>query len=458
MNKTLQESADVKKRVDLLNEEITLLEEKRKTISSLINEEKAEKEELYKTLSKNGFKFDNAGELTNSDSLWSAKAKSANLTKDEKQRESNMTTFKQLEEDVKRYNALIHSEILNSQKDFEDLGNQINSVSKDIKSAYQDELEIVKTVESKIHDMMKQSVEDQKTELDNQLSDYEKYINDKIDLLDDLTAKEEYEKNLNKQQQTIQEIQNKINEVSLDDSLEGKSKLADLQKQLTEEQDNLTSMQSDREKELRRDNLEDALATEQERVQAQKDALDQMWSDEQINTKARQALMDGYYTDAQGKVVSLTEAYVTFENKVGEGLTSLGEQIKSDFLTQLEQAREIMKDIVGLSQTSVSGGQVNIPSVPSFDVGTNFVPYDMIAKVHYGEQIIPAKFNPYNNANNLPLSRAGIGGIEIHNEFNVEGGISQESLPGLEVILKKSADYTLNKFQSMYDKWGSSRL
>ena len=32
-------------------------------------------------------------------------------------------------------------------------------------------------------------------------------------------------------------------------------------------------------------------------------------------------------------------------------------------------------------------------SVPSFDVGTNYVPQDMIAQIHKGERIVPAKYN-----------------------------------------------------------------
>ena len=31
--------------------------------------------------------------------------------------------------------------------------------------------------------------------------------------------------------------------------------------------------------------------------------------------------------------------------------------------------------------------------LPSFDVGTNYVPHDMIAQIHKGEAIIPAKYN-----------------------------------------------------------------
>lgn len=43
----------------------------------------------------------------------------------------------------------------------------------------------------------------------------------------------------------------------------------------------------------------------------------------------------------------------------------------------------------GSSATAFSGGI----TIPSFDVGTDFVPRDMLAMVHKGEQIVPAAFN-----------------------------------------------------------------
>ena len=34
----------------------------------------------------------------------------------------------------------------------------------------------------------------------------------------------------------------------------------------------------------------------------------------------------------------------------------------------------------------------------SFAVGTNFVPHDMIAQIHKGEEIVPAPWNPVNSS------------------------------------------------------------
>jgi hypothetical protein len=62
--------------------------------------------------------------------------------------------------------------------------------------------------------------------------------------------------------------------------------------------------------------------------------------------------------------------------------------------------------------------------LPSFDVGTNYVPRDMIAKVHKGEAIVPAKYN------------AGGGGGGTTNHFTVDmRGASIEAVQRLEQMV-----------------------
>lgn len=51
-----------------------------------------------------------------------------------------------------------------------------------------------------------------------------------------------------------------------------------------------------------------------------------------------------------------------------------------------------------------------LAKLPSFDVGTDYVPHDMFAKIHAGEKIVPA-------AQNKP----GVGGFTQHLTINIAG-------------------------------------
>lgn len=53
-----------------------------------------------------------------------------------------------------------------------------------------------------------------------------------------------------------------------------------------------------------------------------------------------------------------------------------------------------------LTSFSAKGFNFNVSGLPSFDVGTNYVPHDMVAQIHKGEAIVPAKYNNGSFGNN----------------------------------------------------------
>jgi hypothetical protein len=235
--------------------------------------------------------------------------------------------------------------LYSTKKDWEGITNEIADATKEMKDLYQEQLDVVSEVEDKIKDIMRQSLEDKKDALDEELEDYQNMIDGKLDALNEYYDKEEYEKDLAKQRESIQEVQNKINQASLDDSLEGKAKLADLEQQMAELQEGLADSQYDHEKEMREQNLEDAKATKEEDINEQKEGLNDLWSDEQINIRARDALLTGQFTDAEGNIRSITDAYVDFENEFGDGMSTLGDNIKTNFIDKIGEALGTVKDM-----------------------------------------------------------------------------------------------------------------
>ncbi len=61
--------------------------------------------------------------------------------------------------------------------------------------------------------------------------------------------------------------------------------------------------------------------------------------------------------------------------------------------TSTEQAMLTARTIASLQGTVTSMAQFGI-SVPAFDVGTNYVPRDMLARIHEGEAVTPKRYNP----------------------------------------------------------------
>lgn len=60
------------------------------------------------------------------------------------------------------------------------------------------------------------------------------------------------------------------------------------------------------------------------------------------------------------------------------------------FLIPINAAIKLMNKIPGVDLPTL---RVSIPKMPSFAVGTDYVPNDMIAQIHEGEKIVPKKFN-----------------------------------------------------------------
>ena len=95
--------------------------------------------------------------------------------------------------------------------------------------------------------------------LDEEFSKFEKYINAQLKALDRQNASDDYEKELNKKLKERQEIIDKINVLSLDNSMEAKAKRKTLQEQLDSKNEEIDEFTLQRERELRKQGLQDQL-------------------------------------------------------------------------------------------------------------------------------------------------------------------------------------------------------
>lgn len=106
--------------------------------------------------------------------------------------------------------------------------------------------------------------------------------------------------------------------------------------------------------------------------------------------------ISGFFTNLYSKITSTfknigQKVGSMFSNAIRGAINSVlrtAVNIINGFINSLNFAIKLINKIPGVKIDLVSR-----MSLPSFDVGTNSVPKDMVAKIHKGEAIVPKKFN-----------------------------------------------------------------
>ena len=103
---------------------------------------------------------------------------------------------------------------------------------------------------------------------------------------------------------------------------------------------------------------------------------------------------------------------------VADAMTALAAAIaaeKAAASTQGPQPSWNPNDMVFIPGSGSGGGALNEDKdkLPGFAAGINVVPYDMTARIHKGEAVIPERFNPFNPGAQLGQAQQGSGTAEL---------------------------------------------
>lgn len=133
--------------------------------------------------------------------------------------------------------------------------------------------------------------------LDEEVSKYEEVINARLKSMDRENEGEDFNKQLTKLQQERAELQKQINVLSMDDSLEARAKLSELNKQLASTDEKIEELMLARTRELRKQNLQDNLNDYKKEVEAKRKSAQDEFEIEQRKLEKERREIEWHYNE-----------------------------------------------------------------------------------------------------------------------------------------------------------------
>jgi hypothetical protein len=189
--------------------------------------------------------------------------------------------------------------------------------------------------------------------LDDELDKYNDIIDAKIKSIEKESDERSYAQDLGELQKEAQTTQNKIDILSLDDSIEAKQRRAELEKSLAETNQQIEDLQYDHGKELRIDSLNEQKDAFGEGIDAKKEAEDEMFEATQDRLEAEKKEWEDYYNDLinderrfaqmrdqimKGNFDNITSDFKTFQAFISSNMTLIGKSISTNLIDKLWEA------------------------------------------------------------------------------------------------------------------------
>ncbi|MGM9544646.1 MAG: phage tail tape measure protein [Romboutsia timonensis] len=282
-NKLLQDSAIYEEKIKLQQEELALMTKKLDVIKQLNNQYQAEADNLKNVLLDNGFNIDTYGNITNLNEKMQELISNAEKLSDT-DRESDVQVIEDLMDITERYTELTNNLIPGATQDWISLNNAIKETASSS----------LEGIRSKILEALRNKYESEKQT--------------KLDILDGRIAKlkaelASLEKEDTDKRAKLLKLQQEKTKWEMDDSIYGKKKVAELNKQIAE---------------LELQIHKDAINQEIENIEAQKDRVgedyDELLDDRKLYEEANKLLVE----NKQEEILALLNNYYESYSDIGK--------------------------------------------------------------------------------------------------------------------------------------------
>lgn len=260
----------------------------------------------------------------------------------------------------------------------DDLAKSVEDAKKELEDVADGIIDLYKDIHIKQRDAALEGLQDQldaenarhqnvMDNLDEEMDKYRDSIQEKLDAIDKQVSEDEYLKNLEKLNDEETKLQNELNKLSLDNSIEAKKRKIEIEKELSQVTENIEELKSKRSIELQKNALQENLDMKEKDIEEEKKREEQRhirntnrierdieaerkkWEriieDDETYTEIREQILSGHFDN-------IKEDFSEFKDFLLDNSDLLGEGLTNTLIRRLEDAESSMND---LNNTKLDG-------------------------------------------------------------------------------------------------------
>jgi TP901 family phage tail tape measure protein len=212
-----------------------------------------------------------------------------------------------------------------------------------------------------------QKVHDQKVKMiDDELNAYKDATAEKLKTMNDEWDTSDYNDGLSQKQKERQKIIDQINQLSLDNSMEGQKKLADLKQELADKDQDIADYTKDRTRKVQEGAINDEQSAREKDAEEKKKKLDDDFQALQEEIDKEKEAITKHYEDLinderhwaevrkeilSGNVSSLSAILKTFVTDTSNNMGELGKSLQNQLIDKLNEAKGLLDAFNGTPKT-----------------------------------------------------------------------------------------------------------
>lgn len=276
----------------------------------------------------------------------------------------NLEMVEKITEEIKSQKAR-QKEVANATKDTNlEIKQVYQSISDQYVNLYKEQLQLMQEADQKYYEektKAEQKAHDSRLkQIDKELKALQDAYDKQMKLIDRAESTRDHEQNADKLIKETDELRKQIDILSMDDSYEAKLKKSALAKELSDKELELSELEHDRQVELRKDNLEDDLDAEKEKLENRKekyqDDLDNLVDSLEKEAKKKQEYWEAELNNEKkfaemrkqvlaGNFDEMFKNIDTWSENVTNRMAELGQGVTDNFTYKIKEAIDAMKDL-----------------------------------------------------------------------------------------------------------------